>query len=224
MNATLLVCRHCQIQKRHDIFLDSRLMSYTVRGLNFYFWEHAVEYMVEALWYKPEGCGLGPNEFAEFLFFHPYHGPGFYVASNKVEYAKIFLGIKRHLWASTSHDPVGLRGLLEDSFTYVHCLSLPVSPYCYSPTSPFFILLLVRFLCFYFGYSTIYRITLAVNAVEFVSDRMANAVLRGRWWYTIVLNVNAPTEDKIDDVTDNFYATNWDVCSIISANTIWNFC
>jgi hypothetical protein len=30
-------------------------------------------------------------------------------------------------------------------------------------------------------------------------------ILRGHWCDTIVLNVNAPTEDKIDDVKDSFY-------------------
>jgi exonuclease III len=31
-------------------------------------------------------------------------------------------------------------------------------------------------------------------------------ILRGRWFHIIVLNVHAPTEDKIDDVKDSFYA------------------
>jgi hypothetical protein len=30
-------------------------------------------------------------------------------------------------------------------------------------------------------------------------------MLRGRWCDTIVLNVHAPTEDKIDDVKDRFH-------------------
>jgi hypothetical protein len=29
-------------------------------------------------------------------------------------------------------------------------------------------------------------------------------ILRGRWWDIIVLNVHAPTEDKIDDMKDRF--------------------
>jgi exonuclease III len=41
--------------------------------------------------------------------------------------------------------------------------------------------------------------------VEFVSDRMLHIVLRARWCDIIVLNVHAPTEDKIDDVEDRFY-------------------
>jgi hypothetical protein len=49
------------------------------------------------------------------------------------------------------------------------------------------------------------RTTSAVNKVEFVSDRMTYIILRGRWCYVIVLNVHAPTEDKIDDVKDSFY-------------------
>jgi hypothetical protein len=39
--------------------------------------------------------------------------------------------------------------------------------------------------------------------VEFVSDRMSYVILRGRWWYVIVLNVHAPAEAKIDDVKEN---------------------
>jgi hypothetical protein len=47
----------------------------------------------------------------------------------------------------------------------------------------------------------------AVKNVEFVSDRMSYIirVLRGCWYHIIVLNVHAPTEDKIDDVKDTFY-------------------
>jgi hypothetical protein len=40
--------------------------------------------------------------------------------------------------------------------------------------------------------------------VEFISDRMSYIILRGRWCDIIVLNVHAPTEDKIDDVKNNF--------------------
>jgi hypothetical protein len=40
---------------------------------------------------------------------------------------------------------------------------------------------------------------------EFVSDRMSYIILRGRWFYIIVLNIHAPTEDKTDDVKDSFY-------------------
>jgi hypothetical protein len=40
--------------------------------------------------------------------------------------------------------------------------------------------------------------------VEVVSDRMSYIIPRGHWFH-IVLNVHAPTEDKIDDVKDSFY-------------------
>jgi hypothetical protein len=49
------------------------------------------------------------------------------------------------------------------------------------------------------------RIISAVKRVEFVSDRMSYIILRGRWFHIIVLNVRAPTEDKIDDVKDSFH-------------------
>jgi hypothetical protein len=45
----------------------------------------------------------------------------------------------------------------------------------------------------------------AVKRVEFISDMMSYIILRGRWSNTIVLNVHAPTEDKIDDVRYRFY-------------------
>jgi hypothetical protein len=34
---------------------------------------------------------------------------------------------------------------------------------------------------------------------------MSYITLRGRWCDIIVLNVHAPTEDKIDDMKDSFY-------------------
>jgi exonuclease III len=49
------------------------------------------------------------------------------------------------------------------------------------------------------------RIISAVKRVEFVSDGMSYIILRGRWFHIIVLNVHAPTENKIDDVKDSFY-------------------
>jgi hypothetical protein len=49
------------------------------------------------------------------------------------------------------------------------------------------------------------RIISAVERVEFVSDRMSYVILRGRWCDIIVLNVHAPTEDKIDDMKHKFY-------------------
>jgi hypothetical protein len=45
----------------------------------------------------------------------------------------------------------------------------------------------------------------AVKKVDFVSERMSYMILRGRWCNIIVLNVHAPTEDKIDDIKDRFY-------------------
>jgi hypothetical protein len=44
---------------------------------------------------------------------------------------------------------------------------------------------------------------LAVKRVEYVSDRMAHIVLRGRWCNIIALNVNAPSEEKSDDSRDS---------------------
>jgi hypothetical protein len=46
------------------------------------------------------------------------------------------------------------------------------------------------------------RIMSAVKRVEFVSDRMSYIILRSRWCNIIVLNVHAPTEDKIDRLYD----------------------
>jgi hypothetical protein len=45
----------------------------------------------------------------------------------------------------------------------------------------------------------------AVKSDEIVSDRMSYIILRGRWCHIIVLNVNAPTEDKIDDMKESIY-------------------
>jgi exonuclease III len=47
-------------------------------------------------------------------------------------------------------------------------------------------------------------ITSAFKRVEFVSDRTSYIILIGRWCDIIVLNVHAPTEDKIDDIKDRF--------------------
>jgi hypothetical protein len=49
------------------------------------------------------------------------------------------------------------------------------------------------------------RIVSAVKRVEFVNDRISYIIVRGRRLHIIVLNVHAPTEDKIDDVKDSFY-------------------
>jgi hypothetical protein len=49
------------------------------------------------------------------------------------------------------------------------------------------------------------RIISAVKKVEFVSNRMPWIILRGRLCDIIILNVHAPTEDKIDNMKDRFY-------------------
>jgi hypothetical protein len=49
------------------------------------------------------------------------------------------------------------------------------------------------------------RIISAVKRVEFVSDRMSDVILRGRWCHIIALNVHAPIADKTDDVKGRFY-------------------
>jgi hypothetical protein len=46
---------------------------------------------------------------------------------------------------------------------------------------------------------------LAVRRVRYLNNRMAYIMLRGRWCYIIIQNVNATTEDKIDEVEDGFY-------------------
>jgi hypothetical protein len=48
------------------------------------------------------------------------------------------------------------------------------------------------------------RESAAVNMAEFVSDRMSYIILRGCWCHIIVLNINAPAEDKICDVKDSY--------------------
>jgi exonuclease III len=49
------------------------------------------------------------------------------------------------------------------------------------------------------------KIISAVKRVEFVSDGMSYIILRGHSFHIIVLNIHAPTEDKIDDVKESFY-------------------
>ncbi|PNF34140.1 hypothetical protein B7P43_G01150 [Cryptotermes secundus] len=55
------------------------------------------------------------------------------------------------------------------------------------------------------GYFVHKRIVSAVKRVEFVSDRISYIILKGRWCDSIVMNVHAPTEDKIDDIKERFY-------------------
>jgi hypothetical protein len=49
------------------------------------------------------------------------------------------------------------------------------------------------------------RILSAVRRVEFISGRMSYTILRGCWCNIIVLNLHAPSEDKGDDVKENFH-------------------
>ena len=49
-----------------------------------------------------------------------------------------------------------------------------------------------------------HRIVSAVKRVEFVSDRTSHIVLRGCCCNVIVLNVNAPSEEKNDNSKDSF--------------------
>jgi hypothetical protein len=44
------------------------------------------------------------------------------------------------------------------------------------------------------------RIISAIKKVEIVSNRMSYIILRGHWCGIIVVNVHAPTEDKIDGI------------------------
>jgi hypothetical protein len=37
----------------------------------------------------------------------------------------------------------------------------------------------------------------AIKRVEFVCDKMSYIILKNRWCFVIVLNVHAPTEDKM---------------------------
>jgi hypothetical protein len=49
------------------------------------------------------------------------------------------------------------------------------------------------------------RIMSAVRRVEFVSNRMTYIISRGLWRNIVFLNLNAPCDDKSDDVKDSFY-------------------
>jgi hypothetical protein len=49
------------------------------------------------------------------------------------------------------------------------------------------------------------RIISAVKRVQFVSNRKSYITMRGLCCHLIVLNVHAPTDNKIDDVKDCFY-------------------
>jgi len=47
------------------------------------------------------------------------------------------------------------------------------------------------------GFFVHHRIVSAVKRVEFVSDRLSYIVLRGHWHNIIVVNVHAPSEEKL---------------------------
>jgi hypothetical protein len=67
------------------------------------------------------------------------------------------------------------------------------------------------------------RIISAVKRIEFVSDGMSYIILRGRWFHIIVLDVHAPTGDKIDDLKDSFYEEFGHVFGKFFLNTISKF-
>jgi hypothetical protein len=54
------------------------------------------------------------------------------------------------------------------------------------------------------GFFVHQRIESAVKRVEFVSDRASDMVLRGHWFYIIVLNVHAPSDDSKDSIYGNW--------------------
>jgi hypothetical protein len=55
------------------------------------------------------------------------------------------------------------------------------------------------------GFFVNHRTVSAVKRVEFVSNRMPYIVVRGRWCSIILLNVQAPSEEKSDDSKDSSY-------------------
>ena len=59
--------------------------------------KHAVVQLVEAVCYKPEGCGFDSRRCRwnfSLTYFRPHYGPGFDSASNRNEYQDYFLGTK----------------------------------------------------------------------------------------------------------------------------------
>jgi hypothetical protein len=67
-----------------------------------------------------------------------------------------------------------------------------------------------------------YWIVSAVKRVEFVICRVSYIVLRGRWWNIIVLNANAKSEHKSDDLKNNL-TRKWSKFFIIFPGFIWKF-
>jgi hypothetical protein len=55
------------------------------------------------------------------------------------------------------------------------------------------------------GFSIHQGIRSEVKRVKFISDRMSYIILKGHWYYIIVLNVHALTEDVSDDIKDSVY-------------------
>ena len=49
------------------------------------------------------------------------------------------------------------------------------------------------------------RLVTAVKRIEFVSDRLSYILLKGRWLHIIVVNIHAPSEEKVEEVKDSFY-------------------
>jgi hypothetical protein len=92
-----------------------------------------VEKFVQALCYKPEGYGFD-SRWGHYIFqltFRPHYGPGVDSTSNRNEYQEFSWGVKggrrvrltnlppsvsrfsrENVEASTSHNPMGLHGLL----------------------------------------------------------------------------------------------------------------
>ena len=66
--------------------------------MNYFVYSHEVAQLVEALRYKPEGCGFYPRwchfNFSLTLPFRPQCGPGVDSVFNRNEYQKYFLGVK----------------------------------------------------------------------------------------------------------------------------------
>jgi hypothetical protein len=46
-------------------------------------------------------------------------------------------------------------------------------------------------------------------------------ILTGRWCHIIVLNVHAPTEDKIDDVKDSWITLRRDRMGVVCTGLVW---
>ena len=45
----------------------------------------------------------------------------------------------------------------------------------------------------------------ALKDVKFINDRMSYAVFRGAWYNLVFFNVHCPTEEKEDDIKNEFY-------------------